>query len=364
MTIDHTLFKNVALAISAYSDEAYTNARKLNNTAIVTSDARINVEGESFIGQMRWYKPTKPNINIASLSNAGAGVYTDVTTEIADFIKTARTLGAKQVNLQQLISQQDGLLKIARDFAENRAQDEHNAVLATLKGVAANEVSTGTGVTDFDTDAGVAGTGFFVDLNAAGGFGAAVAVAGNARKLIDSTKEGAARGERLFRAIGMAFKDYEADFMYMVTSPELLADLRSANLVDTTVVTEGSLTFQTIFGGKFRLLLTRAAQGNLAASANVNDFSVKTTFLIKPGSISFTPISTPTPVEVQRNAAAYAGGGSTDIWYRWGYVVHPIGYDWAGATNVFADDAAYATAGSWSRKLDYLNLGILPILHA
>ena len=362
--IDHTLFKNIALAISAYSHEAYTNAKKLNGTAIVSSDARISGDGESFIGQMRWYKPQVPNINIASLTNAAAGTYTDLSTEVADYIKAARTVGTQQVNLQSLISQQDGLAKMARDYAEHRAQDEHNAVLAVLKGVANYEVSRGPGIVAFDTDAGQAGTGFFVDINAAGVFGAAATDAATERKLIDNTAQGAARGERLFRALGMAFKDYEADYMYMVTSPELLADLRSANLVDTTVVTEGSLVFQTIFGGKFRLLLTRAAQGNLAASANVNDFSVKTTFLIKPGSISFTPISIATPVEVDRAAEAYAGGGSTDIWYRWGYVVHPIGYDWSGATNVFADDTAYSTAGNWSRKLDYLNLGILPILHA
>lgn len=362
--IDHTLFKNIALAISAYSHEAYTNAKKLNGTAIVSSDARISGDGESFIGQMRWYKPQVPNINIASLTNAAAGTYTDLSTEVADYIKAARTVGTQQVNLQSLISQQDGLAKMARDYAEHRAQDEHNAVLAVLKGVANYEVSRGAGIVAFDTDAGQAGTGFFVDINAAGVFGAAATDAATERKLIDNTAQGAARGERLFRALGMAYKDYEADYMYMVTSPELLADLRAANLVDTTVITEGNLVFQTIFGGKFRLLLTRAAQGNVAASANVNDRSVKTTFLLKPGCVSFSPIAVPTPVEVQRNAEAYAGGGSTSIWYRWAFIVHPLGYNWAGATNAFASDTAYGTAGSWTRKVDALNLGILPIFHA
>ena len=362
--IDHTLFKNIAVAISAYSHEAYTTAKKINGTAIVSTDARISGDGESFIGQMRWYKPQTPNINNASLTSSTAGAYTDLSTEVADYIKAARTVGTQQVNLQTLISKQDGLAKLARDYAEHRAQDEHTAILSVLKGVAAYEVSRGAGIVDFDTDAGGPTTGFFVDINAAGKFGAAAVDAVTERKLIDNTAVGAARGERLFRALGMAYKDYEGDFMYMVTSPELLADLRAANLVDSTVITEGSLVFQTIFGGKFRLLLTRAAQGNIAASANVNDRSTKTTFLLKPGCVSFSGLEVPTPVEIQRNAESYAGGGSTGIWYRWAFVAHPLGYNWAGATNSFATDAAYATPGSWSRKLDAMNLGILPILHS
>lgn len=360
--ITNTLFQAVALAISAYGDEMYTNARKINSTGMVASDSRIDTSGESYIGQMRWYKPLSPNINIASLSVATAGTYTDISTEIADFIKTVRTFGAQQVNLQTVVSKEDGLMKIARDFSETRAQDEHDALLSVLKGIAANEAARGVGITTYDTDA--TSTGFFVDLNAAGLFGDAATDAATERKLFDTTAMGAARGERLFKAVGAAYKDYESDFLYMITSPESMAEMRAANLVDTTVVTDGNLTFQTIFGGKFRLLLTRAAQGNNAASANVNDRSVKTTFLVKPGALSFTPIAVPVPVEVDRVAEAYTGGGTTSIWNRWGYVVHPYGYDWNGATNAFATNAAYATAGSWARKLDYLNLAILPIFHA
>jgi hypothetical protein len=360
--ISNTLFQAVALAISQYSDAMYTSAKKLNSTAIVGTDARIDVSGESYVGQMRWYKPLSPNINIASLSVSTAGTYTDISTDIANYVKTVRTFGAQQVNLQKVVTQEDGLQKIARDFSEVRAQDEHNAILAVLKGVAAAEVARGVGITAYTTDA--TSTGFYVDINALGLFGAAATGAGDERKLIDSTAVGAARGERLFKSIGAAFKDYEPDYMYMVTSPENLAELRAANLVDTVVVTDGNLTFQTIFGGKFRLILTRAAQGDLSATANVNDRSVKTTFICKPGAISFTPIPLDVPVEVQRLADLYTGGGSTNVWNRWGFVVHPWGYDWAGATNAFATDTLFGTAASWGRKLDYLALGILPIFHA
>jgi len=362
--IDHTLFKNVAIAISAYSDEAYTTAKRINSSGIVGTDARIEPNGESFTGQLRWYKPLAANINVASLSSSATGTYTDISTEIADYIKTVRTFGSQQINLQSVISQQDGLAKIARDFAEVRANDESDAVMSVLKGVAAAEVARGAGIVAYDTNADSAGVGAFVDINAAGVFGAAATGSSDKRKLFDSTAVGAARGQRLFQALGMAFKDYEPDYMYMVTSPEVLAELRAANLVDITMVTDGNLSFQTIFGGKFRLVLTRASQGDLSASANVNDVSTKTTLLVKPGSIQFSPIAVPTPVELFRDATAYTGGGSTSIWYRYGFVAHPMGYDWNGSTSVFATNSAYATAGSWARKMDALNLGILPILHA
>lgn len=363
--IDHTLFKNIALAISAYSNEAYTGARKINSTGIIGQDARIDLSGESFIGQMRWYKPLAAAINVPSLTNAAEGVYTDVSTEVADFIKAARTFGAQQVNLQELISKQDGLAKIANDLTEVRSQDEHNNIMAVLSGVVANEVARGPGITAYDTDASAAGAGFFVDLNAAGLFGAAATGSGNARKLFDSSATGAARGERLFKALGAGFKDYEPEFLYMLTSPEQLAELRASNLVDTTLVTDGNLTFQTIFGGKFRLILTRANQGAYHASANVNDQSTKTTLLVKPGAISFKPIPIPMPVGIDRDEKAYTGGGATTILYRWGYVIHPYGYDWAGATSRFATVADYALPASWERKTSSdLSLGILPIFHS
>jgi hypothetical protein len=41
-----------------------------------------------------------------------------------------------------------------------------------------------------------------------------------------------------------------------------------------------------------------------------------------------------------------------------------MGYDWAGATGAFASNADLATAASYTRKMDSLNLGILPIFHA
>lgn len=84
MAITNTDFQSVALAISAYADEAYTTAKKLNSTGIVGQRPDINADGESFIGQFRWYKPLSANINVPSLSSATAGTYTDISTDIAN----------------------------------------------------------------------------------------------------------------------------------------------------------------------------------------------------------------------------------------------------------------------------------------
>jgi len=372
MAITNTDFQNIALAISAYGDEAYTSAKKLNSTGIVAADQRIDASGESFVGQFRWYKPLSSTVNVASLASATDGTYTSIATDVANFVKTVRTFGAEQVNMQEVVSKQDGLAKIARDFAEVRAQDEHDALLSVLKGVTLSEVALGDaggsgngGVIAFDTDVDAANTGFFVDVNAAGLHGAAATGSSDARKLFDSSAMGAARGERLFRSVGAAFKDYEPDFMYMVTSPEVMAEMRAANLVDEDRIKDGNLEFSTVFGGKFRLVMTRANQMiSGAASGDLNAQSSKCTYIIKPGSVAATAINMPTPVEVDRAAASYLGGGSTNVWYRWGYINHPMGYDWAGATNAFASNAVLGAGGSYVRKMDSLNLGILPIFHA
>ena len=378
-------------AIGAYSDEAYTSARKLSGTGIVGPNPNINTSTETFIGQVRWFKPINPTINVASLTTAAAGATTSYTSDFSTYVKTVRTHGASQVNLSQVVTQQDGLAKIGRDFGETRSQDEHNAILSVLKGVALSEAlngtATGSGATGlggqtFTNDPTDQKYGFYVDLA-----GAAPVVAATA------AIQGAARAEGFLNAMGMAWKDYEPDYAYLVVSPETLASLRSANLVDDVKITEANVIFDTIFGGKFRLIQTRAAQSfstaqlaklNTGAGVDINAGSTKTSFIVLPGAIAMEALNVPAPVEIFRDARAYNGGGSTDIWYRWGYVAHPGGYDWVGNTTAFPADADYmksvtggvpevftgatvgaTTTGTWKRKSSSaLSLGILPVFHA
>lgn len=377
--------------LGAYSDEAYTTAKKLSGTGIVSGNPNIVVDGETFIGQMRWFKPMNPTINIASLTVATDGTTSSYSSDYLTYIKSVRTHGASKVNMQQVVTQQDGLAKIGRDFGETKAQDEHNAILAVLRGVMVSEVlngtaagsgATGLGGQTFTNDPTDKKYGFYVDLGAA-------------KNIVDATAtvQGAARAEGFLRAFGMAWKDYEPEYAYLVCSPETIASLRSANLVDQDRVTEGNVNFNTIFGGKFRLIQTRAAQGlsgpeftKVNTGAGVDIVGTKTSFIVLPGAIAMEQLAVPDNVEIERKAAAYMGGGTTSIWYRWGYIAHPAGYNWAGAQDKFVSDAEYgyavegstplaltsvvsgslaSTKGTWERKqTSALSLGILPVFHA
>lgn len=367
-------------ALRTMADEMYTNAKKLTGTGIVGSNgSMIDTSTETYIGQSRFFKPySTQTVNVASLDNNADGNKQSYTSDFLRYAKTVRTHGAQEMNVQRVISQMDGLAKIARDFGEVRAQDEHDTILNTLIGVAANEAAVGAGFTSFtnyeetlDSD----GRGFYVDMNAAGEFGAAVNT-GTGRGLIRDAYSGAdpvagygaVLGDRLFTALSLAYADYEPDSIYMVTSPQIMSQLRAANLTDRVKVTEGNMEFETIFGGKFRLILTRANQGNQSSATAVSAVSTQTTFLVKPGAVEMAMLNVPMPVEMYRDANKGNGAGLTDIWYRWGYIAHPMGYDWTGPTNAFVaagtGTGSYGNAASWARKFDKLNLGILPIFHS
>lgn len=375
--------------IGAYSDEAYTNAKKLVGTGLTQSSNEIDVNTETFIGQTRWFKPLNPVINVASITDATDGTPTSSNTDMLEYVKTVRTHGAEDVNLKKVVTQVDGLAKVGRDLSETRMQDEHNAILAVLKGVAIAEAlngsatgsgQTGLGGQTFDSDPTDPRYGFYVDLGASKPVIAASVSA-----------QGAARAEGFLQAFGMAYKDYEPPFVYLITSPEVLASLRSANLVDEDRVVDGNIEFNTIFQGKFRLVQTRSAQSftsaqlaKLNTGAGIDIVGTKTSFLVLPGAIAFNQIPLDLPTEIERRAAAYKGGGKVTVWHRWGYVVHPQGYTWAGYREKFVSDAEYqyavtggtpaalvdttvgaTTTGTWKRKVtSALSLGILPVFHS
>ena len=378
-------------AISGYADEAYTNAKKLSGTGIVGDNPMIDTSTETFVGQIRWYKPLNPTINVASLTDSTDGTGTTYASDYLKYIKTVRTHGATKVNMQAVVSQEDGLAKIGRDFAETHAQDEHNAILSVMKGVAISEAlngaASGTGAAGlggqtFNNDPTDAKYGFYVDLGAVAPVIAATAAI-----------QGAARAEGFLQAMGMAWKDYEPEYCYLVATPEIMMSLRSANLVDKQGVADGNINFSTIFQGKIRLIQSRANQSLSTAQLNklntgtgATDITgTKTSFLVLPGAIAMKSLVVPDAVEITRRGASYKGGGATDIWHRWGYVAAPAGYDWRGAEDAFPQDSDYTNVKEgaaykdvsaatpalvgvtsvWARKAtSALSLGILPVFHS
>ena len=375
--------------LGMYADEAYTNAKKLTDTGITSGNPQIDTAGETYIGQMRWMKPLTPTIEIISLTDNTDGTPTNTDSAYLNYVKSVRATGAEKLNMAKVVTQQDGLAKMARDFVETRTQDESNALLSILKGVALSEAlvgaaSGGTGAglggqTWADTDTG--DYGFYVELGS--------------KLIIDASTiaQGAQRAQGFLDAIGMAWKDYEPEWAYLVTSPKVMASLRAANLVDQSRVQDANVEFETIFNGKFRLISTRSTTRFLGTeitklnTGGGDDISNagETSFIVLPGAIAKENLIIDEDVEITRKGSSYRGGGKTDIWYRWGYVMHPAGYDWVGSTTTFASDATYSgcndvdsvglplldaniaigtATGIWKRKAtSALSLGILPVFH-
>lgn len=376
----------VKTAIGAYANERYTLARRLSNSGFVSRNSTINTDDETFTGQMRWRQPMNPVINIASLVDPTDGVPSNFSTAFLNYVKTVRTSGAQKINLTEVVTSEDGLVVFGNNFAETRMTDENNAILAILKGVAISEAmrgasNTGLGGQTFDNDPTNGKYGFYVDM-------------GN-DPIVSATGAGAGRIQELIEALGMAFKDYEPEFAYLVANPQLMAAIRSANLIDQDRVTDGSIEFESILDGKLRIVksrvntsLTPAEMAKINGGNGVDIVGAKTSFICLPGAIAMESVALSAPIGIDTDESAYHGGGTTEAWYRWGYVAHPAGYDWQGPKTKFPSDLNYqavqvtpdtpvaltdasVTAITintakpvWNRATSSaLSLGILPIFH-
>lgn len=394
MTISSSAFGTLNKAISAYSDELYTRAKKIVSTELVGKDASISTDNEDFIGQVRFYKPlgnyavggtnseedvtgsSNSVVNVASQDENYGGT-TNISTEVQTYIKTVRTHGANEYLVQSVISGQKGLDKIARDFAETRAEDEDQALRACLKGVMNAELKTANDLSGTSYSDRWAGNALDADVNKSFGYVAAssdtIGTGSSLEKLVDlSASSPGQRVEHIIRAMG-AWSDYTPDFVYIVVSPEVYLDIKVANLVDDERVTDGNISFETILGGVIRVIVSRNFGQTLgtvtfaALSGTTAISTAKVSYMMLPGSLFMHSFPVPNPVALDRNEAVGSGSGRTTAWYRWGYVMHARGYSFSGTTTDFATNSSYigsAATPTWDRKSDLLNLGILPIFHA
>ena len=368
-------------------DEAYTKAKTFTGTMMVGGNPTIDTKTETMCGQLKWNKPLIHNINVLTLTDPTPGVVTNGEQNFLTYIKTARSAGSEAVNAAELVTQLNTIESISAGFAEAQVQDENGAVTSLLKGIAISEAIVGTkagglGGQTFENDPLSAVHGFYVDL------GAETPVVAPTAAI-----QGAARATNFLNALTAAFKDYEPPFAYLAITPEVFSSLRSANLVDDIGVVDGNITFDTIFQGKFRLFVTRTNMNMSSAEitalnggGGVNIVGTKTSFIILPGSIESEPLVMPVPIELTRNGAAYQGGGTSNVWSRWGYVLAPAGYSWGGSQTVFpanthfkqvllsgtptdlsalTTNQADSSTGVWIRKAtSVLTLGILPVFHS
>ena len=289
MAISSSAFGTLNKAISAYSDEMYTRAKKIVSTQLVGTDAQINANGEDFIGQVRFYKPlgayaiggTNSSEDITGSSNAVVNVAsqdenyggtTNISTEVQTYIKSVRTHGANEYMVQSVISGEAGLEKIARDFSETRAEDEDQALRACLAGVMNTELKTANDLAETTYSAMFAGNSVDGDSSKAFAYVASssdtVGTGSSLEGLVDlSASSPGQRVEHLIRAMG-AWSDYTPDFVYLVVSPEVYLDIKVANLVDDERVTDGNISFETLLGGVIRVIVSRNFGQGLGAQTH------------------------------------------------------------------------------------------------
>ena len=383
-------------AISAYSDQEYTDNVRIAGTALVGSDARISTSDEDYYGTIRWTRTLgdldgqaidrqdvqansfNTAINLAT-EDSTEGQTTDVRYDSAKYIKTMRTMGAEQYNVTQVLSQAPNAIeKVSRDFGITRARDADAALMAMLRGVALEE-SRGTNgqlVSSPRNDS----NGFYFETGGSNG-GNSLVTTGSANN------RGAVLGTSLYTAMAAGFGDLEPDFMYLLTDVETFQAIRAANLVDDTPIRDGNVDVQTLLSGKIRLIVSQSLSShNASGQTNVGSAANKTSYLMLPGALYQHDLSVPNPVAFDADESRGGGAGEREIWYRWGNIYHPRGYSWEGRVDGFvqnqgtftaADRAAAGGASgvralvntsanqfqAWERKETVGNLGILPIFH-
>ena len=416
----------MARAISAYSDQEYTDNVRIAGTALVGSDARISGSDEDYFGTIRWTntlgsltyntgnssdtaETNRDNITI----NIGGetqdeGALTGVRHDSSQYIKTLRSMGAAQYNVTQLLtSAPNAIEKVSRDFGVARARDADAALIAMLEGVTHAEVfrraedgrgtavsSTRTALNGYGqgvtlTEDQKAQAGFYFDVNGPHNTTFSDNSASNTSNmgLIDTSSMGGKAAANLWAAAAAAFGDNEPEFFYLVIDPRTYQDIRSANLLDDQDrISDGNIDVPTLLQGKFRLLITgnlggfqdrsaSAAATGFAQGVAVNEESDRVSYLMLPGSLYQSDIAVPNPVAFDTDESKGRGTGEREVWYRWGNVYHPRGYTWTGLVTAYAQNGSaaaalgaqgsvYADGIQWMRKESPRNLGILPIFHA
>lgn len=354
-------FDNTARAISAYTDAARADSALLTSTALVTSDARINDSGEGYTGTVRWLNYTDPTTNFKQTQSA-----TDVNINLLDagnqtevYIKNVDHIAAQEANLQRVISKVDGLAFLSRQFAEVRARREDANLKSIIKAVGDLTFNVTPGASDAaQTVGGSVDVGYYTGSTAADTY----------RPLFENST-GAAQSrsaffDTLFNAMNAVKGDQEDPFYYMVINSGDYNVLRKENVLDTNLVQDGNYQFNTILGGKIRLIVIGSSDSGLTGDDVAAITNLKVTYLVKAGAIAYAQVPQLNPTAIQREELQGNGSGVVTIVNRWGNIMHPMGYSWAGAANAFPSNATLGTAASWTLTAANVNqTGIFPIYH-
>ena len=368
-TVISSNFNNIARAISAYADAARADASLLLSTALVGSDSRITDAGENYTGTIRWLTYTDGGLTAkpSSVDTDGSG---EAISEFmgagnleAVYIKNVDVVAAKENSVQSLISKVDGLSYLGSKFGAVRARREDANLRNILEGVGLDIL--GSNVTKL-TAAGTTAAGRLA-TSGAGLFGyvteqtATTSTDASWAPLFANETSASIRSsffDGLLDAMTAVSGEFEDSFYYLVVSPTIFNILRKQNVLDVNPVQDGNLNVNTLLGGKIRLIIT----GNSIGSTGISGLNVS--FLVKASAVHYSNVSVNNPTAIDTNPTFNRGFGEVTIVSRWGNIIHPMGYTFAGTATAFPTNTVLSTAASWTVVATNVNqTGIFPIFH-
>jgi len=353
MAVTSSNFNNIARAISAYEQAGRADAALLTSTALVGSDARINDSGENYTGTLRWLDFSDPTTFHKQDETAGNTNLNEmaVSNKSAVYIKNIDHIAAQEMSVQKLISKVDGLAYLGSQFASVRARREDLQLRSILNGVA-DKIFGATAIGTSDAPTKVGTFGFYTGSNAS-----------DVPNPLFANSTGASQSrstffDTLLDAITEIKGEFEEPFYYLVVTTETYNIMRKENVLDVAPVVDGNFNFSTILGGKIRLIIN-----NQSLTANLPG-NIKVSFLAKAGAVHYSDIAQVNPTAIERNELAGNGGGLVTVLSRWGNIMHPKGFSWAGSATAYPANADLATAAGWTVHATNVNqIGLFPIYH-
>src|SRR5210317_117711 len=353
MAIQSNQFNNIAQAIAAYAHAERADAALLTSTALVGSDARITDSGENYTGTLRWLDFTDPTtFNKQSENEFDRNLNTmDVNNKSAVYIKNIDHIAAQEMSIQKLISKVDGLSYLGSQFASVRARREDLQLRSILNGVA-DKIWGATTIGTSDAAAKVGTFGFYTGSDASD----------DPNPLfVNSTGASQSRStffDTLLDAITEVKGEFEEPFYYLVVDTATYNIMRKENVLDVAPVVDGNFNFSTILGGKIRLVIN-----NQLLTANMTA-GLKVSYLAKAGSVHYSDIAQVNPTAIERDELAGNGGGLVTVLSRWGNIMHPKGFSWAGSATAYPANADLALGTNWTVHATNVNqIGLFPIYH-
>lgn len=352
MAVQSSNFNNIAKAISAYAQEERADAALLTSTALVGSDARITDSGENYTGTLRWLDYVDPvtynkqnetasdeNLNTMSVSNKSA-----------IYVKNIDHIAAQEMSIQKLISKVDGLSYLGGQFAGVRARREDLQLRSIMNGVS-DKIWGATTVGASDSAAVVNSFGYYMGSDSSSNPNPLFSLETNANKR-------SAFFDALLDGITALKGEFEEPFYYLVIDTATYNTLRKQNVLDVAPVVDGNFNFNTILGGKIRLIIN-----NQALSANLPS-GLKVSYMAKAGAIHYSEIAQTNPTAIDRNELAGNGGGLVTIISRWGNIMHPKGLSWSGSATAYPSNSDLSSGSNWTVHATNVNqMGMFPIFH-